>query len=387
VNGLSLKKWTKKLRNRADTSRINPSENGGRKAFKKINEHPFGMMMPARRYEIGNSYRYGFNGKESDPETYGDGNIYDYGFRIYNPRIGRFLSVDPLTRKYPELTPYQFASNMPIIAIDLDGKEADVKVKYSTITKDRTQIEVVADVNIKIQVLNISNTPNSDLDLSNVTQNLTTDLYNRLNGSFTSTVLFPFNVEAKDNHITKLTAKAQKDWQNVSLTYKTNVNVSVEVIDNVSKINKDGWVFALVDDAVDLPKQEVAGYADLAGGGKVGIGEVEYFQGNKAFSSGRHIILHEVLHLLGAEDTYTEGSHLPGTTNNDNVMYGYGKGLLTQGQMVQEIWYSTIGPPGYLLTPGTYVQPKNETGKKISTQEELKKFVHAYAHAGQLPDN
>ncbi|MBK7181875.1 MAG: hypothetical protein IPH89_02510 [Bacteroidetes bacterium] len=44
--------------------------------------------------------------------------------RIYDPRIGKFLSVDPITRKYPELTPYQFASNRPIQAIDIDGLEA-----------------------------------------------------------------------------------------------------------------------------------------------------------------------------------------------------------------------------------------------------------------------
>ncbi len=69
-------------------------------------------------------YRYGFNGKESDNEISGTGNQYDYGFRIYNPRLGKFLSVDPLTKDYPELTPYQFASNTPIQAIDLDGLEA-----------------------------------------------------------------------------------------------------------------------------------------------------------------------------------------------------------------------------------------------------------------------
>lgn len=38
--------------------------------------------------------------------------------------LARFLSVDPLTRKYPELTAYQFASNTPIQAIDIDGLEA-----------------------------------------------------------------------------------------------------------------------------------------------------------------------------------------------------------------------------------------------------------------------
>jgi hypothetical protein len=43
--------------------------------------------------------------------------------RIYDPRLGRFLSVDPLTKSYPHYAPYQFAGNMPIMAIDLDGKE------------------------------------------------------------------------------------------------------------------------------------------------------------------------------------------------------------------------------------------------------------------------
>lgn len=35
--------------------------------------------------------------------------------------MGRFLSTDPITQEYPELTPYQFASNRPIDGIDLDG--------------------------------------------------------------------------------------------------------------------------------------------------------------------------------------------------------------------------------------------------------------------------
>jgi len=55
--------------------------------------------------------------------------IQDYGFRLYNPAIGKFLSVDPLTSEYPELTPYQFASNTPILNIDLDGLESVVYSK------------------------------------------------------------------------------------------------------------------------------------------------------------------------------------------------------------------------------------------------------------------
>jgi RHS repeat-associated protein len=79
------------------------------------------MEMPDRKW--GNSYRYGFNGKEDDNEVKGEGNQQDYGMRVYDPRLGRFLSIDPLTQKYPFYTPYQFAGNKPIWALDLDGAE------------------------------------------------------------------------------------------------------------------------------------------------------------------------------------------------------------------------------------------------------------------------
>jgi len=41
------------------------------------------------------SYRFGFNGQEKDDELKGEGNSYDFGARIYNPRLGIFLSPDP----------------------------------------------------------------------------------------------------------------------------------------------------------------------------------------------------------------------------------------------------------------------------------------------------
>ncbi|MEL7005262.1 MAG: RHS repeat-associated core domain-containing protein, partial [Bacteroidota bacterium] len=56
-------------------------------------------------------------------EEWGAQTHYDYGFRIYNPSIARFLSVDPLAPDYPMLTPYQYASNAPATFIDLDGLE------------------------------------------------------------------------------------------------------------------------------------------------------------------------------------------------------------------------------------------------------------------------
>jgi len=92
------------------------------------NYYPFGLMMSGRSWSDG--YRFGFNGKELDADGMGGhGSTYDYGFRIYNPAIAKFLSVDPLTASYPWYTPYQFAGNKPIIAIDLDGLEEQIRIR------------------------------------------------------------------------------------------------------------------------------------------------------------------------------------------------------------------------------------------------------------------
>ncbi len=99
--------------------------------------YPFGMVQPGRSVNTGD-YRYGFNGKENDNEVKGLGNQQDYGMRIYDPRVGRFLSVDPLFRTFSMLTPYQFASNTPIAAIDLDGLEAKIAVYGAGVHRNAT---------------------------------------------------------------------------------------------------------------------------------------------------------------------------------------------------------------------------------------------------------
>ncbi len=59
-------------------------------------------------------YRFAFNGKEQANETYGEGNAFDFGARIYDSRLGRWMSLDPLQANYPGFSPYNFASNSPI---------------------------------------------------------------------------------------------------------------------------------------------------------------------------------------------------------------------------------------------------------------------------------
>ena len=59
---------------------------------------------------------------EKDNEVKGKGNSLDFGARVYDSRLGRFLSIDPDALKYPSLTPYLFAADNPLKYIDFDGK-------------------------------------------------------------------------------------------------------------------------------------------------------------------------------------------------------------------------------------------------------------------------
>jgi hypothetical protein len=65
--------------------------------------------------------------------------------------------VDPLTKEYPELTPYQFASNTPIYAIDLDGLEAcGNPIAHSRgLTGHNCQLSLHKDATIKEQITQI----------------------------------------------------------------------------------------------------------------------------------------------------------------------------------------------------------------------------------------
>ncbi|MDR0971051.1 MAG: RHS repeat-associated core domain-containing protein, partial [Bacteroidales bacterium] len=64
---------------------------------------------------------YLFNGKEKDSET-----GYNYfGARYYDDERISWLSVDPLSDKYPNLSPYAYCANNPVNLVDPDGMEMD----------------------------------------------------------------------------------------------------------------------------------------------------------------------------------------------------------------------------------------------------------------------
>ena len=103
-------------------------------------------------HEVGKRYRYGFKGMERDDELAGIGEFYDFGARIYDSRVGRWLARDPLEATYPHVGHYIFALNNPIFYLDPDGK--DVITHHTKIAEDGTVVKIttVESSNVKWKV-------------------------------------------------------------------------------------------------------------------------------------------------------------------------------------------------------------------------------------------
>jgi RHS repeat-associated protein len=114
---------------------------------------PFGSSLPNRTWNDGNrGYRFGFNGKEKDSETANDN--YDFGARMYDGRLGRWLSLDPLMKKYIDFTPYNFAINSPIYYIDVNGMDIIAGIGWHGSAYENIYNLLVSQKNPVIDVMN-----------------------------------------------------------------------------------------------------------------------------------------------------------------------------------------------------------------------------------------
>jgi RHS repeat-associated protein len=86
--------------------------------------YSFGMRVDAPHFALSADPRgdYLYNGKELQEEL--GLNWLSYGFRMYDPAIGRFPSVDPIADRFAFVSGFNYAENSPIMYIDLWGLQA-----------------------------------------------------------------------------------------------------------------------------------------------------------------------------------------------------------------------------------------------------------------------
>ena len=95
-------------------------EDGTPEILQENHYYPFGLTMGSLNYVNNTENKLKYNGKELDDEN----NLrwYDYGFRRYDPQLGRWHVMDALSEKYINLSPYAYVANNPMNFIDPDGR-------------------------------------------------------------------------------------------------------------------------------------------------------------------------------------------------------------------------------------------------------------------------
>jgi RHS repeat-associated protein len=88
--------------------------------------YAFGMTQSGRNGSATSElYRYQFQSMETDREVSGNGNSYTTEFRQYDPRLGRWKSLDALMHMFPHVSPYVAFANNPVYFTDIYGLAPD----------------------------------------------------------------------------------------------------------------------------------------------------------------------------------------------------------------------------------------------------------------------
>jgi len=322
--------------------------------------YPFGMLQPGRNFSDRNKYRYGFNGKENDNEIKGEGNSLDFGDRMYDSRIGRWLSTDAKAGKYPGITPYAFGANNPVFYTDPDGKDV-IPSNFKVVRYKDGSIRITGSVKITIQVINLSSMANNDIDLAGVATKMRTALTGYLYSSTTGDQPGFYTVE-------KGRRKQLSHSITSKVTYDITTDVSVTIANNMDEIKDRSHVLAIVDGFTSLKgESDNLGVAEL--GGRMSlmtVSDLNIANGSRR-DEGLKTAVHEILHTLGANDRNRE--------DKDIMNYEPNSSWDLHDEHVMEVWQSSLGYWAHIWEDIATKKDAQPYDYKTTSRSELAKYL------------
>ena len=240
--------------------------------------YPFGS-----RHTFGTIYaqttnRFKFNGKEE--QTTGNLQYLDYGARMYDNKIGRWLTQDPLAEKYYSQSPYNYCVNNPVMFVDPDGEDVRVTIQGNTVSVEANIILYQANGRVYRKTVN-----NIKKQINSAWNKGVVHPWKYSDGEHQYDVLFNVNVTA-----------AETDARNLKRNFN-GINNYIEI--------REGS-----DSSTSLSQVKNCQYG--------------FFMRNTKQAA------HEFGHILGLKDRYTKNEnslnrYTPDAGYEDNIMGAYGK--------------------------------------------------------------
>ncbi len=268
--------------------------------------YPFGLTMAgisSKAYgKLENKHLY--NGKEKQEKEFSDGNgleTYDYGFRMYDPQLGRMWQIDPHSESYSNITPYSYAINNPVNVIDPDGRDAIFSLVY--------------DKNGNLMGINISAT-----------------IYIRGSGANAQ--------RAKELNKAASNMFASKTVDGVAVSFDINYSFNESIRPGDLKDGENILDFSAEDDKRSHVNGSMSMGVDENGKETFSLGTsnrgVVYGSGKNA-----NTVLHETGHLLGLVDRYAEYyNNVDGDVTE--IMKGWSGDLMSGGKTFSNKHYQTF---------------------------------------------